>query len=388
MSLPRWLRSPLLRFAALRRLITIPSVLAFTALTFLLVPLIGIVTAPFTLRPGGRGRAFRFGVFLAVYLGCEVTGLAACLAMWIARRLGRSVAGHTYQDASYRLLARLLSRLHSAAVRFYGLQILLPESPGAPPPGTLLAPELPPGPLIILSRHGGPGDSFLLVHALLVHANRRPRIVLKDTLALDPLIDVVLHRVPHCFIDPGPVGGDRGDRDDGCDDVAERDAAAAGIGRLAAGMGPADALVVFPEGGNFTPERRRRAIARLRRRGLRESANRARRLRHVLPPRPAGVFAALDAAPQADVVFVAHTGLDHMTSVADVWRSIPLTEPVRATWWTAPAAGIPAGRPERLRWLQDNWAAVDAWIGRHVPDAVPSGAESVASPPVPSPTES
>jgi hypothetical protein len=60
-------------------------------------------------------------------------------------------------------------------------------------------------------------------------------------------------------------------------------------------MEPSDVLVVFPEGGNFTPGRRR-AVAKLRRRGLRESAQRAGRLHHVLPPRPAGVFAAIDAA--------------------------------------------------------------------------------------------
>src|SRR5205823_4423893 len=109
-SLPRWLRSPLLRCTALRRLITIPSLLVLTVLTFVVVPAVGIVTAPFTLRPGGRGRAFRFGVFLAVYLGSEVTGLAACLAMWLAAGFRSGVPNRQYEDANYRLLARLLSR--------------------------------------------------------------------------------------------------------------------------------------------------------------------------------------------------------------------------------------------------------------------------------------
>jgi hypothetical protein len=33
-----------------------------------------------------------------------------------------------------------------------------------------------------------------------------------------------------------------------------------------------------------------------------------------------------------------------------------------------PAAEVPADSEERLRWLQDNWAEVDAWIGRHRPE--------------------
>ena len=369
-------RRAVLRFPLLRRTISIPVLLFFAVLTFALVPVIGVLTAPFALRPGGRGRAFRFSVFLAVYLASEISGLASCVVLW-GRAGFRAPKGpatsqssqksQAYQEANFRLLARLLNRLYAAAGKLYGLQIQLPETVGPSRSGVPKVPELPPGPLIILSRHGGPGDSFLLIHALLVHGGRRPRIVLKDTLVLDPLIDVVLHRVPHCFIDPNPDGGHAEDEQDQ-DKHAENERgekAAAEIGRLAAGMGPADALVVFPEGGNFTPGRRIRAITKLRSRGLRDSANRARRLHHVLPPRPAGVFAAIDAAPDASVVFVAHTGLDHMESVAGVWHSVPLTKPVEATWWTIPASRIPVDREARLRWLQDNWAEVDAWIGEH-----------------------
>jgi 1-acyl-sn-glycerol-3-phosphate acyltransferase len=348
-------RYGILRNPVLRRVITIPVLLLLAALTALVVPVVGVITAPFALRHGGRWRAFRFGAFLAVYLGAEILGLMRIAALWTRGvRGGRSQDG--YQKANYELLSRLLGWLYAAAIKFYGLRVLVQEPLGGVRSDTPKVPELPPGPLIVLSRHGGPGDSFLLIHALLAHGHRRPRIVLKDTLVLDPFIDLVLHRIPHCFIDPRPGGHDERT-------VAE-------IRQLATGMGPGDALVVFPEGGNFTSDRRDRAIARLRRRGLRESANRAKRLRHVLPPRPAGVFAAIDAAPAADVVFVAHTGLDHMESVAEVWRSVPLTEPVEATWWTVPASRVPLENEARLRWLQDNWAEVDAWIGRHRTDAL------------------
>ena len=138
-------------------------------------------------------------------------------------------------------------------------------------------------PVIILSRHAGPGDAFLLIYGLLAYAGRRPLPVLKNTLVLDPWIDVLFGRVPHCFIRPSPRAGDR---------------AAAQISDLAAGMGEQDALVLFPEGGNFTPGRRLRAIGRLRRRGQPTRASQATQLEHVLPPRSAGVLAAIHAAPQ------------------------------------------------------------------------------------------
>jgi hypothetical protein len=37
------------------------------------------------------------------------------------------------------------------------------------------------------------------------------------------------------------------------------------------------------------------------------------------PPRPGGALAAIAARPDADVIFVAHAGLDHIVTVADVW---------------------------------------------------------------------
>ncbi len=87
------------------------------------------------------------------------------------------------------------------------------------------------------------------------------------------------------------------------------------IGELARRLDGNDALVLFPEGGNFTARRRARAIAKLRRRGLMAEAAKAEAMRYVLPPRPGGVLSVLDSAPEADVVWVAHTGTDHRTSL-------------------------------------------------------------------------
>jgi 1-acyl-sn-glycerol-3-phosphate acyltransferase len=202
--------------------------------------------------------------------------------------------------------------------------------------------------MVVLSRHAGPGDSLLLVQTLMNRDHlRRPRIVLKDMLQLDPLIDVYLNRLPSSFVASGPRGGD---------------AAVEAIGDLAGDLGEEDALLIFPEGANFTPRRRISAIRRLRDRGLARAVRRAEAMRHVLPPRPAGVGAALRGAPHADVVLVGHTGLEHLSTVRDVWRGLPMDKTLHLRWWFVPAAEVPREQEQLTEWLYGWWSTIDAWI--------------------------
>jgi 1-acyl-sn-glycerol-3-phosphate acyltransferase len=202
--------------------------------------------------------------------------------------------------------------------------------------------------MVVLSRHAGPGDSFLLVHTLMNRDHlRQPRIVLKDVLQLDPLIDVYLNRLPNHFVTADPVAGYN---------------SAEAIADLARGMGDEDALLIFPEGANFTAQRRVRAIRRLRDRGLATAVRRAEAMRNVLPPHPAGVTAALRAAPHADVVFVAHTGLEHLSTVRDLWRGLPTDKTLHLRWWFVPAAEVPRDETEQTDWLYHWWETIDDWI--------------------------
>ena len=71
-------------------------------------------------------------------------------------------------------------------------------------------PDAYPGePLLVCCRHAGPGDSFTLMYALMHWYGREPRVVLKDTLAWDPAIDVILNRLPSRFVSPGRQRGQR-----------------------------------------------------------------------------------------------------------------------------------------------------------------------------------
>ena len=205
-------------------------------------------------------------------------------------------------------------------------------------------------PVIVVCRHAGPGDSLLLVHHLLADCGRRPRVVMKAALQWDPSLDIVANRIPNAFLRHAAMTG--------------RNGATAQIRRLAAGLGARGALVIFPEGGNWTPLRRQRALDRLRRRGHEDLAVRMDAMPNLLPPRPAGTLAALAACPDADVIFVAHAGLDRLVSVRDVWRSLLADMEVRARWWRVPSAGVPraARHEDQVAWLYDWWERVDAWI--------------------------
>jgi hypothetical protein len=85
---------------------------------------------------------------------------------------------------------------------------------------------------------------------------------------------------------------------------------------------------------------------------------------NLLAPRPGGALAAIAACPSADVIFVAHAGLDKLVSVGDVWRHLPVGVTVRARWWRVPAWEVPrsAERETQVDWLYDWWEKIDGWI--------------------------
>ncbi|TYP88954.1 lysophospholipid acyltransferase family protein [Blastococcus xanthinilyticus] len=327
------------------RRLTGPLLLGVLLGSVVLLPALVLVAAVASAFLPGRWRALRLLCFALVYLALEVAGQVAAAVLWVLGGFGRRADGPTSRAAHYTVLRLLLDVLMRVAQRLFALRLVTDGASWSPLddglPGSTNA-------MVVLSRHAGPGDSLLLVHTLMSRDHlRRPRIVLKDVLQLDPLIDVYLNRLPNHFVAAGPGAG--------------RSSVAA-ITDLASDLGEEDALLIFPEGANFTARRRVRAIQRLRERGLLGAMRRAQAMRHVLPPRPAGVTAALRAAPHADVVFVAHTGLEHLSTVRDVWRALPMDKTLHLRWWFVPAAEVPRGEAEQTDWLYGWWATIDDWI--------------------------
>jgi len=366
----------------IRRLILVPLVVVIAGALAALTPAVALLTVAFNLirRRTGLGREPRSRLLRVVWLGLtwsagEVAALTVSLCLWLVSGFGGRLDTEPYQDRHYAVMKWFLDLIYRTAVRVCGLNVTVsgPVSASTVPAGPVLASTVSAStvsasvgsgrPLIVLCRHAGPGDSLLLIHYLLSVCERRPRVVMKATLQLDPSVDVMANRVPNAFLHLGKSKS-RSETNRGLRTGAADTRLTEQIRRLAVGLDARGALALFPEGGNWTPYRWRRAIDRLRRRGRPDLADRAAAMPNLLPPHPNGALAAIAACPQADVIFVAHTGLDRLVSVRDVWRSLRADLELRARWWRVPAANVPrsAAREAQITWLYDWWQRIDAWI--------------------------
>lgn len=327
---PRWVR----------RLIIDPGVVVGMVFVLVSLPLWAVIGLVASRLVPGRWRILRITWFLFLYLLIEAAALVALFVLWLASGFGWKLRSAAFEDAHYWLLGWMLRRVVRSAMRAFSLSIDLHQ----PPPQTVEDPDR--RPALILSRHAGPGDSILLMHFLVNGYRRRPRIVLKDFLQLDPAVDVVLNRLPTTFVPTRDKSGRLIDA----------------ITELAASMGQHDAFVIFPEGANFTPGRQVAAIRKLVEIGRPDLAERADDLQHTLPPRITGVQAALAAAPeQSDVFFIGHAGLESFITAGDIWRAMPMDTVVAARTWMVPAEEIPSPDSQEA-WLYETWAQIDAWI--------------------------
>ncbi len=314
---------------AIRRMVVAPVVVAVDAALVVASPF-ALLAAALASPVSGGLRPIRLTLVALTFVALHLSALLACLRLWLTGRAAD-------REAHYALLDGFVSGVYRAAVRLARVEVHVEDPAGA---GPLLSDAG--RPVIVLYRHAGEGDSLLAVHQLLCRHGRRPRLVMHEVLQWDPLIDVLGSRLPNRFLHPG--GGD-----------TERD-----IAEMSSDLGPRDAVLIFPEGGNVTPERRHRSIERLQQAGHAEQAAMAERMQHVLAPRPGGALAAIDAAPGADVVVIGHTGIP--TGFGELWHLLPHRQAVHVRLWHVPAAEVPTDRDAQIDWLFDRWVTLDEWI--------------------------
>jgi 1-acyl-sn-glycerol-3-phosphate acyltransferase len=217
---------------------------------------------------------------------------------------------------------------------------------------TVALAALQPGPVIVLCRHVNIVDASL-PPMLYERVGYRTRGIITAELLADPGFDLIYARTGSVFIP----------RDNGPE-------AKALLNQLAETVDADSAVMIFPEGRLFRPDALQRALARLAERDP-ARATRLGALTCVLPPRPGGVLALLDALPDTDVVVIAHAGLDHYPTFAELCRGVPLRRPIQVTAWRIAATDIPNGTIERTNWLDDQWLRVDAWITKQLESQTP-----------------
>jgi 1-acyl-sn-glycerol-3-phosphate acyltransferase len=211
--------------------------------------------------------------------------------------------------------------------------------------------HVPPAPILVLARHASLVDTMLPARYVTRAHGIRLRYVLKKELLIDPALDIGGNRLPNHFVDRGAAG-------------AEAEVTA--IQALAAGMADSEGVMIYPEGTRYSDEKRERYVAPLVRQGgiIGEIASRYEK---VLPPRPGGTLALLDAT-SADVVVHAHRGLEGFATLKDIWSRDLVGSRIDVRLWRVPRSDIPEGRSQRVEWLYRIWADIDAWVSekRHV----------------------
>jgi len=323
---------------AARRLLA-PLWLALGALLTLFSPLLALLAA-LAAQLLGRRQPLLLLKFALIYFAREAAVIVACGFLWLLSGFGSQLHTVRFQVLHYRLLRWFLAGLINEALSTLNINVVT-EPSGAAEEALVRRDR----PLLLFSRHAGPGDSLMIVFFLLDRFGRLPRIVMKEALAVDPVIDLVVQRLPNALLD-----------------TSDQDACEKLIGGLAETLDDRGVLVLFPEGGNFTESRRRRAIDRLRRDRRHRQARQAEKMEHVLPPKPGGALAALAANPGADVVFAAHAGLGHETFPSELWRKLPSDRTLRMRMWLAPAAERPTDPDEQIEWLFGWWKQIDEWV--------------------------
>jgi 1-acyl-sn-glycerol-3-phosphate acyltransferase len=338
----------LLEHPPLRRALTIPLLVLATLAVTLSVP----VWLPLTWLASRRLRAVaaldRCTLLLWSFLLFETGGAAAAFVLWVwhgcpYRELG--FERPAYQAALYRLQHAWAGGLFAVGRRLFRLHIDVEGGEAVAGP-----------PALIVARHASLGDTVLPIVLYRAIAGHHLAYVLKRELLLDPCLDLVGNALPNAFVDRTSEDG-----------AAQREA----VARLVRERGPDTGILIYPEGTRFSPERREAALAALARRGEHLAHDRARRLRHVLPPRHGGVLALLEAAPDADVLFCAHHGFEGARRFTDLARGAWLDTRIRVRFWRVPAGAVPASTSARRAFLDREWERMDRTIGAL---ADPSGA--------------
>lgn len=328
----------------LRRAVLAPVILASEVVLILISPVLlalAVLASPFF----GAWRPLRMLAIVLSFVVHHIIASTACLGLWFRSGFGRRLGTEPMQRAHYAVLCWFVAGIYATVVRLAHVNVRVSESSEVEEALSQAR-----RPVIVLSRHAGEGDTLLMLEHLIGRYDRRPRTVMNEALRLDPLIDVLGDRLPNRFVDPR--GGD-----------TEVEIAA-----LASDLDDRDAVLIFPEGGNFSERRRQKGIERLEGAGLVEEAEWARSMRHMSAPRPGGALAAIASAPKADIVFAGHIGFP--SSLGEVWRLLPHDQTVEVRLWMAAEGELPAGHDERIDWLFGWWRTLDAWVAeRHGAEA-------------------
>ncbi|MDH3625664.1 MAG: 1-acyl-sn-glycerol-3-phosphate acyltransferase [Myxococcales bacterium] len=314
--------------STLRRMMTVTTYFIAWVLVTLLVPVWLPIMGLVGLFRKRSFIALRLSLFLWSYLTIELMGLTVAAAIYlvtpgnIAKRQELFFPLYCWWGTA---LFSAIARVLSLSVEVKGQELVLP------------------GHVLVFIRHASIIDTALPLVFLSDAKGLRLRYVFKRELLVDPCIDVAGHVWPNYFIDRG---GDPQEE-------------LAGVRKLAEDLGD-EGVLLYPEGTRFTERKKAIAIERLARTHP-DLVPIAESFKHCLPPKPGGALTLMDAAPEADILFVAHRGLEGLAEINDLLSGDVVGKKVQIQIWRVPAAEIPKGE-ERRQWLFEWWKRIDDFV--------------------------
>lgn len=322
----------LLENALLRRLITVPA--------FILLSLFLIATSPvwipiawlFGLLYPPAKATLRCICFITVYVSTSMCGLMWSNVYWVWHWLTRADA-ETRIAAQIRVQHWWANLLRASAEHLFRLKFTVEGEDALLGPGALMLP-----------RHTSIGDTVLPFSQYAIPHDKRLRYVMKRELLLDPALDIVGNRFPNYFVDRVA---------DNIEQELSR------MQTLTRDMRVDDGLVIYIEGTRFTEPKRERVLKLFAEQGRQSALDRARQLDRVLPPRPTGTIALMQAAPERDIIFMAHTGFEGSASFGSLISGGWLDTEVKIRFWRVPAAEIPRDNEGAKNWLNEQWLTMN-----------------------------
>ena len=209
-----------------------------------------------------------------------------------------------------------------------------------------------PGPVLIMIRHASIIDNALPDLQLAKPLGMGLRYVVKRELEVIPLIDIGGRWITTNFLQRSSG--------DAYTEIAK-------LRQLAHNVGPAEAVLIYPEGTRATAKKIARAKEIIREKQP-QIAPLAEQMVNLLPPRLGGPLALLETGSEMDVVFFAHVGFDGYEYISDIWQGGLVGATIRMKLWRVPAAEIPRDGGERAQteWLFEHWLEMDRWVGEQL----------------------
>jgi 1-acyl-sn-glycerol-3-phosphate acyltransferase len=284
---------------------------------------------------GVRFASVRFLFFMEGFLAMEIAGVFVSGIIWAAEFPRKDSV--RFQRRNYALQNWWGVTIATMGIRLYGLKLTVEEA---------FVPEK--KPFILFIRHASFIDTFLPIFLISSKFNIRLRYVLKTELLADPCLDIVGNRIPNVFI--------RRDSEDS-------DGQISAVKKLGSALSADEGVVIYPEGTRFSRKKKSRILERAKQNG--EEAYRfASRFNSVLPPRLGGSLALLEEAPEVDVVFCAHTGLEATMGFRQLLSGELINTEIRVRFHRVAGNDIPVSSEQKKAWFVEKWCEVDEIVTR------------------------